>query len=142
MFNGWMLRIVIEKEESEPMLKDTKAFSGFSVNDVQKAKEFYGQTLGLDVSESHGLLELHIAGGTNILMYPKENHTPATFTILNFPVDNIEQTVDDLARRGVHFESYNEGDLVTDEQGIFRGGGPKIAWFKDPAGNILSVLEG
>ena len=142
MFNGWMLRIVIEKEESEPMLKDTKAFSGFSVNDVQKAKEFYGQTLGLDVSESHGLLELHIAGGTNILMYPKENHTPATFTILNFPVDNIEQTVDDLARRGVHFESYNEGDLVTDEQGIFRGEGPKIAWFKDPAGNILSVLEG
>jgi catechol 2,3-dioxygenase-like lactoylglutathione lyase family enzyme len=142
MSNGWVLRIVIEKEESEPMLKDTKAFSGFSVNDVQKAKEFYGQTLGLDVSESHGLLELHIAGGTNILMYPKENHTPATFTILNFPVDNIEQTVDDLARRGVHFESYNEGDLVTDEKGIFRGGGPKIAWFKDPAGNILSVLEG
>jgi len=137
-----MLRIVIEKEGSEPMLKDTKAFSGFSVNDVQKAKEFYGQTLGLDVSESHGLLELHIAGGTNILMYPKENHTPATFTILNFPVDNIEQTVDDLARRGVHFESYNEGDLVTDEKWIFRGEGPKIAWFKDPAGNILSVLEG
>jgi catechol 2,3-dioxygenase-like lactoylglutathione lyase family enzyme len=137
-----MLRIVIEKEGSEPMLKDTKAFSGFSVNDVQKAKEFYGQTLGLDVSESHGLLELHLAGGTNILMYPKENHTPATFTILNFPVDNIEQTVDDLARRGVHFESYNEGDMVTDEKGIFRGEGPKIAWFKDPAGNILSVLEG
>jgi len=136
-----MRRIVIEKEGSEPMLKDTKAFSGFSVNDVQKAKEFYGQTLGLDVSESHGLLELHIAGGTNILMYPKENHTPATFTILNFPVDNIEQTVDDLARRGVHFESYNEGDLVTDEKGISRAGGPKIAWFKDPAGNILSVLE-
>jgi catechol 2,3-dioxygenase-like lactoylglutathione lyase family enzyme len=141
MFNGWMLRIVIEKEESEPMFKDTKAFSGFSVNDVQKAKEFYGQTLGLDVSESNGLLQLHIAGGTTILMYPKENHTPATFTILNFPVANIEQTVDDLARHGVHFESYNEGDLVTDEKGIFRGGGPKIAWFKDPAGNILSVLE-
>jgi len=136
-----MLRIVIEKEGSEPMLKDKKAFSGFSVNDMQKAKEFYGQTLGLDVSESHGLLELHIAGGTNILMYPKENHTPATFTILNFPVDNIEQTVDNLARRGVHFESYNEGDLVTEEKGIFRGEGPKIAWFKDPAGNILSVLE-
>jgi catechol 2,3-dioxygenase-like lactoylglutathione lyase family enzyme len=141
MFNGWILRIVIEKEESEPMFKNTKAFSGFSVNDVQKAKEFYGQTLGLDVSESHGLLELHIAGGTHILMYPKENHTPATFTILNFPVDNIEQAVDDLARHGVHFESYNEGDLVTDEKGIFRGQGPKIAWFKDPAGNLLSVLE-
>jgi catechol 2,3-dioxygenase-like lactoylglutathione lyase family enzyme len=123
------------------MFKDTKAFSGFSVNDVQKAKEFYGQTLGLDVSESHGLLELHIAGGTHILMYPKENHTPATFTILNFPVDNNEQTVDDLTSRGVHFESYNAGDLVTDEKGIFRGGGPKIAWFQDPAGNLLSVLE-
>ncbi|HLX59123.1 MAG TPA: VOC family protein [Ktedonobacteraceae bacterium] len=123
------------------MFKDTKAFSGFSVNDVQKAKEFYSQTLGLDVSEAYGLLRLHIAGGTTILIYPKENHTPATFTILNFPVDNIEQAVDDLARRGVHFESYNEGDLVTDEKGIFRGGGPKIAWFKDPAGNLLSVLE-
>jgi catechol 2,3-dioxygenase-like lactoylglutathione lyase family enzyme len=141
MFHGGMLRSVIEKEENKLMFKNTKAFSGFSVNDLQKAKEFYGQTLGLDVSESHGLLQLHIAGGTTILMYPKENHTPATFTILNFPVDNIEQAVDDLARRGVHFESYNEGDLVTDEKGIFRGGGPKIAWFKDPAGNILSVLE-
>ena len=123
------------------MFKDTKAFSGFSVNDVQKAKEFYGQTLGLDVSESYGLLQLHIAGGTTILMYPKDDHTPATFTILNFPVANIEQAVDELARKGVHFESYNEGDLVTDEKGIFRGQGPKIAWFKDPAGNLLSVLE-
>jgi catechol 2,3-dioxygenase-like lactoylglutathione lyase family enzyme len=123
------------------MFKDAKAFSGFSVNDLQKAKEFYGQTLGLDVSESHDLLELHIAGVTKILMYPKNNHTPATFTILNFPVDDIEQAVDDLAGRGVHFESYNYGDLVTDEKGISRGQGPKIAWFKDPAGNILSVLE-
>ena len=123
------------------MFKDTKAFSGFSVNDVQKAKEFYGQTLGLEVSEAHGLLELHIAGGTKILMYPKENHTPATFTILNFPVADIEQAVDELTRRGVRFESYNEGGLVTDDKGIFRGGGPKIAWFTDPAGNILSVLE-
>lgn len=123
------------------MFKNTKAFSGFAVNDPQKAKEFYGQTLGLDVSEANGLLTLHIAGGTKILAYPKENHTPATFTILNFPVDNIEQAVDELASRGVHFESYNEGGLVTDERGIFRGGGPKIAWFKDPAGNLLSVLE-
>ncbi len=123
------------------MFKDTKAFSGFSVNDVQKAKEFYGQTLGLDVSEAHGLLQLHIAGGTTILMYPKENHIPATFTILNFPVANIEQTVDELVRQGVHFECYNDGGLVTDERGIFRGGGPLIAWFKDPAGNLLSVLE-
>ena len=123
------------------MFKDTKAFSGFSVNDLQKAQAFYGQTLGLDVSESYGLLTLHIAGGTNILVYPKENHTPATFTILNFPVANIELAVDELAARGVQFESYHEGGLVTDEKGIFRGGGPKIAWFKDPAGNILSVLE-
>jgi catechol 2,3-dioxygenase-like lactoylglutathione lyase family enzyme len=141
MFHRGMLRNVIEKEENELMFKNTKAFSGFSVNDIQKAKEFYGQTLGLEVSEAYGLVTLHIAGGTNILMYPKENHTPATFTILNFPVANIEQAVDELARRGVHFESYNDGDLVTDEKGIFRGGGPKIAWFKDPAGNILSVLE-
>ena len=123
------------------MFKDTRAFSGFSVNDLQRAKEFYGQTLGLDVSEANGLLQLHLAGGMTILVYPKDNHTPATFTILNFPVANIEQAVDELARKGVRFESYNEGDLVTDEKGISRGGGPNIAWFKDPAGNILSVLE-
>ncbi len=123
------------------MFKDTKAFSGFSVDDVQRAKEFYGQTLGLDVAETHGMLELRIAGGSKILVYPKPNHTPATFTILNFPVADVEQAVDDLVGRGVRFESYNDGELVTDEKGIFRGGGPKIAWFKDPAGNILSVLE-
>jgi len=123
------------------MFKDTRAFSGFSVNDLQRAKEFYGQTLGLDVSEANGLLQLHLAGGTTILVYPKDNHTPATFTILNFPVGNIEQAVDELAGKGVQFESYNEGDLVTDEKGISRGGGPNIAWFKDPAGNILSVIE-
>jgi catechol 2,3-dioxygenase-like lactoylglutathione lyase family enzyme len=123
------------------MFKDTKAFSGFAVNDAQKAKAFYGQTLGLDVTEGYGVLRLHIAGGTEIVMYPKENHIPATFTILNFPVANIEQAVDELVRRGVRFESYNEGSLVTDEKGIFRGNGPLIAWFKDPAGNILSVIQ-
>jgi predicted enzyme related to lactoylglutathione lyase len=122
------------------MLKESKAFSGFSVDDTQKAKEFYGRTLGLDVSESHGLLNLHLAGGSSVLIYPKPNHVPATFTILNFPVDNIEQTVERLTKSGVRFERY-EGDLKTDEKGIFRGGGPLIAWFKDPAGNILSVLE-
>jgi len=121
------------------MFKDTKAFSGFSVDDVQKAKQFYGQTLGLEVSEQNGLLALHIAGGRNIVVYPKPNHTPATFTILNFPVSNIEQAIDDLTARGVHMEIYFEGDQ--DEKGIFTGGGPLIAWFKDPAGNILSVLE-
>ncbi len=123
------------------MFKETKAFSGFSVNDIQKAQAFYSQTLGLEVSEMNGLLNLHIAGGSQILVYPKPNHTPATFTILNFPVDNIEQAVDELTKRGVRFESYNEEELKTDEKGIFRGGGPLIAWFRDPAGNILSVLE-
>ncbi len=123
------------------MFKNTKAFSGFSVNDMQKAKEFYSRTLGLEVSEMNGLLFLNIAGGTKILIYPKSKHTPATFTILNFPVDNVEKAVDELTKRGVRFEIYNEADLKTDEKGIFRGEGPKIAWFKDPAGNILSVLE-
>jgi catechol 2,3-dioxygenase-like lactoylglutathione lyase family enzyme len=136
-----MLGRGIEKAECVPMFKDTRAFSGFSVNDLQRAKEFYGQTLGLDVSEANGLLQLHLAGGTTILVYPKDNHTPATFTILNFPVGNIEQAVDELAGKGVRFESYNDGDLVTDEKGISRGGGPNIAWFRDPAGNILSVIE-
>jgi catechol 2,3-dioxygenase-like lactoylglutathione lyase family enzyme len=123
------------------MFKNTKAFSGFSVNDIQKAKEFYSKTLGLEVSESHGLLKLHLAGGTTVLIYPKPNHTPATFTILNFPVDNVDEAVDKLTQRGVRFEVYNEPNLKTDEKGVFRGGGPTIAWFKDPAGNILSVLE-
>lgn len=122
------------------MFKDTKAFSGFSVDDIQKAKEFYGETLGLEVSETHGLLNLHLAGGTKVLIYPKPNHVPAAFTILNFPVDNIEEAVDRLTKSGVRFERY-EGNLQTDEKGVFRGGGPLIAWFKDPAGNILSVLE-
>ena len=123
------------------MLRESSAFSGFSVNDIQKAKKFYGQTLGLDVSESNGLLKLQLAGGNAVLVYPKPNHTPATFTILNFPVDNVENAVDELTKRGVHFEIYNEPNLKTDKKGIFRGGGPVIAWFKDPAGNILSVLE-
>ena len=121
------------------MFSETKAFSGFAVNDTAAAKRFYGETLGLRVSEEHGLLTLHIAGGTDILVYPKENHTPATFTILNFPVEDIEKAVDELAARGVRFERY-EG-MPTDEKGIFRGGGPLIAWFTDPAGNILSVLQ-
>lgn len=124
------------------MLRDSKAFSSFSVNNLQKAKEFYGQTLGLEVSETPEGLELHIAGGTNIFIYPKPNHVPATFTILNFPVDNVEEAVDELTKRGVRFEIYSEGELKTDKKGIFRGeGGPTIAWFKDPAGNFLSVLE-
>jgi len=123
------------------MLTDSKAFSGFAVPDIGKAKEFYGQTLGLKVSENHGLLRLHLAGGNNVLIYPKPDHTPATFTVLNFPVDDIDQAVDKLAKRGVHFEIYDKPDLKTNEKGIMRGKGPTIAWFKDPAGNILSVLE-
>ncbi|HYH45548.1 MAG TPA: VOC family protein [Thermoanaerobaculia bacterium] len=124
------------------MFKNTHAYSGFSVDDIAAAKRFYGETLGLEVSdEEMGLLALKIAGGTTILVYPKPNHTPATFTILNFPVGDVEKAVDELTRRGVRFEHY-EGDIQTDEKGISRGnGGPTIAWFKDPAGNILSVLE-
>src|SRR5262245_61903434 len=122
-------------------MKDSKAFSGFSVNDILRAKQFYGKSLGLDVSEANGMLTLKLGGGTPVLIYPKPNHTPATFTILNFPVSDIEAAVDELARSGVRFEQY-EGDIKTDAKGIARGsGGPLIAWFKDPAGNILSVLE-
>jgi catechol 2,3-dioxygenase-like lactoylglutathione lyase family enzyme len=122
------------------MFKNTKAFSGFSVDNLRKAKEFYSQTLGLEVSEMPEGLELRIAGGARIFIYPKPNHNPASYTILNFPVENIEEAVDQLTKRGVRLEHYDEGDLKTDEKGIFQGPGPKIAWFKDPAGNILSVL--
>ena len=124
------------------MFRNTKAFSGFSVDDIPKAKAFYGQVLGLEVSETNGMLDLHIVGDRHVLVYPKPNHTPAAFTILNFPVDNIDQAVDELTKRGVRFEHY-EGDIQTDAKGISRanGNGPSIAWFKDPAGNILSVLE-
>ena len=122
------------------MFKQVEAFSGFSVDDVPRAKEFYGETLGLDVSELNGMLQLHVAGASPILVYPKQNHVPATFTILNFPVEDVDAAVDELASRGVRFEHY-EGELQTDEKGIFRGEGPTVAWFTDPAGNILSVLE-
>ena len=121
------------------MFGTTKAYSGFSVNDIDAARKFYGDTLGLRVSEEHGMLILHIAGGRDILVYPKEEHTPATYTILNFPVDDIEAAVDELSRRGVRFERYDH--LKADDEGIFRGGGPLIAWFTDPAGNVLSVLQ-
>ncbi len=123
------------------MLKNSNAFSGFSVDDLDKAKEFYGKILGLDVTENKmGLLELHLSNGNKILIYPKPHHVPATFTILNFPVKKIDATVDELINTGIVFEQY-DGELKTDEKGIFRGGGPLIAWFKDPAGNILSVIE-
>ncbi len=126
------------------MFQDTHAFSSFSVDDLQKAKHFYGESLGLEVSETKEGLALKIAGGGDVFIYPKPNHEPASFTVLNFPVADIEKTVDALSKLGVTFEHY-EGELQTDERGIFRGAdrnaGPTIAWFKDPAGNILSVVE-
>ena len=122
------------------MFENTKAFSSFSVDDLEAAKRFYGQTLDLNVSESEEGLELHLSGGGAVFLYPKPNHEAASFTVLNFPVSNIEKSVDDLTKRGVRFEQY-EGELKTDQKGIHHNGGPKIAWFKDPAGNILSVLE-
>lgn len=124
------------------MFKNSNAFSGFSVDDVEKAREFYSHTLGLDVEDNPAGLTLKINGGNGILLYPKDNHVPATYTVLNFPVDNIDEAVDDLTSKGVMFEQY-EG--MTDEKGVARGieanMGPDIAWFKDPAGNILSVLK-
>jgi catechol 2,3-dioxygenase-like lactoylglutathione lyase family enzyme len=124
------------------MLNTDNAFSGFSVDDIAKAKAFYGGALGMNVSEDHGMLNLSIGDGKTVLVYPKDNHVPATYTILNFPVDDIDSAVDELGRAGVAFERYE----MTDEKGIARGiasgNGPDIAWFKDPAGNILSVLQG
>ena len=121
------------------MLQTNKAFSSFSVNDLNKAKQFYGKTLGLEVDESKEGLELH-PGNTSVFIYPKPNHKPASFTVLNFLVEDIDNTVDELKQKGVTFEKY-EGEIKTDEKGIHRNGGPTIAWFKDPAGNILSVVE-
>jgi catechol 2,3-dioxygenase-like lactoylglutathione lyase family enzyme len=122
------------------MFANTKAFSGFAVPDLQQARAFYEGTLGLRVSEENGLLTLHLTGGRDTLVYLKSDHTPATYTILNFPVPDIDEAVGELAARGVNFERY-EG-FGQDERGISRGeDGPPIAWFKDPAGNILAVLE-
>jgi catechol 2,3-dioxygenase-like lactoylglutathione lyase family enzyme len=121
------------------MFTDTKAFSGFAVDDIDAAREFYGQTLGIRTSEEHGLMTLHLGGDRPTLVYPKPGHTPADYTILNFPVDDIDAAVDELAERGVRFERY-EG-MGQDERGIMRDQGPPIAWFRDPAGNVLSVLQ-
>ena len=122
------------------MFRDTKPFSGFAVDDLEKAKSFYGGTLGLEVAEEHGLLHLKLGSGAAVLVYPKPNHEPATFTILNFPVADIEAAVAELRAAGVELERY-EG-IPADEHGIVHGTeGPPIAWFRDPAGNILSVLE-
>jgi predicted enzyme related to lactoylglutathione lyase len=122
------------------IFKNTKAFSSFSVNDLEEAKKFYGQTLGLEVSESEEGLNLQIKGGNDVFIYPKPDHVPATFTVLNFVVDNVDRTADELSKLGIRFQIYNNGELKTDDKGIFQGK-PKIAWFKDPAGNFLSILE-
>jgi len=122
-----------------PNLGNSKAYSSFSTNDIPATKAFYTETLGLDVTEENGLLNLRLGGGANVLVYPKDNHEPATYTVLNFPVADIETAVDALTASGIEFERY-EG-TGQDERGIAREFGPPIAWFKDPAGNILSVLE-
>ena len=124
------------------MLADSRAFSGFAVPDIEAARRFYGDTLGLQVEvnqEMGGMLTLHLGGGTDVLVYPKPGHTPATYTVLNFPVDDVDRAVDELTAQGVRFERYP--DMDQDDNGVLRGQGPAIAWFTDPAGNILSVLQ-
>ena len=123
------------------MLESSKAFSGFAVKDIAAAKAFYTDRLGLDVTEESGMLTLRFAGDRPTIVYPKPDHTPATYTILNFPVDDIEAAVDELTARGVTFEHYEGTPAETDAKGVFRGGGPLIAWFTDPSGNIMSVIE-
>jgi catechol-2,3-dioxygenase len=125
------------------MFRDTKAFSGFSVDNLENAKAFYGSVLQLEVTDfsEMRILQLHISGGYEIVVYEKPNHEPATFTILNFPVADVKQAVQELENLGVRFEIYDLPDFKTDSDHVFRGGGPEIAWFKDPAGNILSVIE-
>ena len=123
------------------IFKDAKAFSSFSVNDLKKAKDFYGETLGLKINELDEGLELNLAGGHIVFLYPKPNHTPASFTVLNFPVKDIDEAVDEITSLGLRLEKYDLPDLKTDKKGIMRGNGPQIAWFKDPAGNILSVVQ-
>ena len=126
------------------MFKDSQAFSSFAVKDLEAARKFYGQTLGVKVSDvpgMKGILQLELAGGVKVMVYPKPDHTPATFTVLNFPVPNVERAVDALTERGVRFEIYRDGPVKTDARGFSVGEGPRIAWFKDPSGNILSTLE-
>jgi len=129
------------RKRASNLFKEAKTFSSFSVNDLRRAKEFYGETLGLEIKETPEGLELHTDNNV-VFLYPKPNHTPATFTVLNFHVNDIERAVDELKALGVSLEHYDMPDIKTDERGIARGPhGPIIAWFKDPAGNILSVLE-
>lgn len=125
------------------MLQHSKAFSGIAVTDLAQARGFYGDVLGLRVDETDtGMLVLRLGGGRSVLVYPKPDHTPATYTVLNFPVEDIDPVVADLAARGVEFERYEGTQMETDETGVFRKGGPLIAWFTDPSGNVLSVIQG
>jgi catechol 2,3-dioxygenase-like lactoylglutathione lyase family enzyme len=126
-------------ERIRNVFTSTRAFSGFAVDDIDKAQSFYGDTLGIHTTVENGILTLHVTDGHDILIYPKPDYTPATYTILNFPVDDLDSAVDDLVARGVQFERYD--GFEQDEKGISRAGGPDIAWFKDSAGNILSVLQ-
>jgi catechol 2,3-dioxygenase-like lactoylglutathione lyase family enzyme len=123
------------------MFRESGAFPSFSVNDLKQANAFYGRTLGLDVSETPEGLQLNLADGFKVFLYPKPNHTPASFTVLNFVVNDIDEAVDELKSLGVRLEKYDQAEIRTDAKGIMRGNGPQIAWFKDPAGNILSVVE-
>jgi catechol 2,3-dioxygenase-like lactoylglutathione lyase family enzyme len=126
------------------MLADSNAFSGIGVDDFDEAKRFYGETLGLRTTvedEENGLMTLHLAGDRNTLLYRSFTFSPAGYTILNFEVDDIDAAVDELSSRGVQFEQYNNDEIPQDEKGVMRAGGPFIAWFKDPAGNVLSVLQ-
>src|SRR6185295_7976400 len=127
--------------KTSTMFRESGAFASFSVNDLKQASAFYGKTLGLDVSETPEGLQLNLADGFNVFLYPKPNHTPASFTVLNFVVNNIDEAVDELNSLGVRLEKYDQAEIRTDAKGIMRGNGPQIAWFKDPAGNILSVVE-
>jgi predicted enzyme related to lactoylglutathione lyase len=132
-------RIGASEREESTMFGETHAFSGFAVDDVERAQAFYGETLGIRTSIENGILTLHLAGERPTIVYPRSNHEPAGYTILNFPVTEIEQAVDELTARGVEIERYD--GFEQDERGIMRGGGPYIAWFKDPAGNVLAVLQ-
>ena len=137
-----MAKTQTQREGQTPLFKEAPAFAGFSAKDLNSTKEFYGNTLGIDVDDQNGMvLFLNFNDGNRVLIYPKDNHTPATFTVLNFPVDDIETTVDELTNRGIKFERYDIPGLTPNEKLIYRGEGPPIAWFKDPSGNILAVIE-
>ncbi len=135
------MKAVRAKTNESSIFKTSRAFASFSAKDLKAVKRFYGETLGLEVSETPEGLEMNFEGGTTVFIYPKEDHTPATFTVLNFAVDEIDEAVAELKRLGVTLEHYNLPGLKTDEDGIMRGNGPNIAWFRDPSGNILSVVE-